>query len=100
MVFYWQIFSTSAFLRLWHGLPVFFFDPGHSSRFSKPMHEAGLKYYFMGGAPIYLDIDKPLEAAALAPMGAVFRESAGESRRRLARLPTPAAMVASLLKPV
>jgi hypothetical protein len=100
VAFYWQIFSTSAFLRLWQGLPVFFFDPGHSSRFSKPMHEAGLKYYFMGGAPIYLDIDKPLDAAALAPMGAVFHESAAESRRRLARLPTPAAMVGSILKPV
>src|SRR5262249_52929963 len=24
-VFYWQIISTSAFFRLWNGLPVFFF---------------------------------------------------------------------------
>ena len=99
IVFYWQIFSTSAFLRLWNGLPVFFFDPGHSSRFSRPMHEAGLKYYFMGGSPIYLDIEKPLDAAALAQLSAGFRQSADESRHRLARLPTPAEMVSAIVDP-
>jgi hypothetical protein len=99
VVFYWQIFSTSAFLRLWNGLPVFFFDPGHSSRFSKALHDAGLKYYFMGGAPIYLEIGKPLDAAWLGQMGAAFRQSADDSRRRLAHLPAPAGMVSAIMSP-
>jgi hypothetical protein len=98
IVFYWQIFSTSAFLRLWNGLPVFFFDQGHSSRLSRPMHEAGLKYYFMGGAPIYLDIEKTLEASALAGSNAGFRASARDSRERLARLPTPGEMVNAIAR--
>lgn len=98
IVFYWQIFSTSAFLRLWNGLPVFFFDQGHSSRFSKPMHEAGLKYYFIGASPIYLDIEKPLDAAALMQLSGGFRASAEDSRQRLAHLPTPDAMVSAIMR--
>ena len=41
-VFYWQIFSTSTFLRLWNGLPVFFFDQGHNAHLLSPLQEAGL----------------------------------------------------------
>lgn len=97
IVFYWQIFSTSAFLRLWNGLPVFFFDQGHSAHLSRPLHEAGLKYYYMGGAPIYLDAEKPLDAPALAALSPGFRQSAHDSRARLARLPTPVEMVSAIL---
>ena len=96
IVFYWQIFSTSAFFRLWNGLPVFFFDQGHIARVLGPLRDAGLKHYYLGGPPIYLDIERPLDAAQLEQMSAGFRESAQEARRLLAGLPTPAQMVGTI----
>jgi len=96
MVFYWQIFSTSAFLRLWNGLPVFYFDEGHNAHLLEAMREAGLRYYFLAGSPIRLDIAKPLDAAKLAEMGAGFRQAAHESRLRLAGLADPAELLGAI----
>ena len=94
--FYWQIFSSSTFLRLWNGLPVFFFDPGHNAHLLVPMQQAGLEYYYLADPPIYLGADHYLEAATLASMSQGFRASADESRRRLAELPTPAGMIEAI----
>lgn len=96
MAFYWQAFSTSGFLRLWHGLPVFFFDPGHSAHLSRPLHAASLERYYLAGAPVYLDIDAPLETAALTAQGPAFRESARRSRERLASLHGPEGLAAAI----
>ncbi len=98
IVFYWQIFSTSAFFRLWNGLPVFFFDQGHNARVLKPLREAGLKHYYLAGPPVYLDIDKPLDAAELARLGAGFSQSAHDVRKRLASLPNPSEMVSAIIE--
>jgi len=95
--FYWQIFSTSGFLRLWNGLPVFFFDPGHNSRLLGSMHANGLESHFMGNPPIQLDIEKPFDVAALEAHEERFRNAARESRERLARLPTPDEMFATIV---
>jgi hypothetical protein len=100
MVFFWQIFSTSAFLRLWSGLPVFFFDRGHNAHLLRKMHEAGLKYYFMAGSPILLDIEKPLVAAELEQLGNGFGQSARDTRESLARLPSPEEMVSAIMNTV
>lgn len=97
IVFYWQILSTSAFFRLWNGLPVFFFDQGHNARLLRLLHEAGLKYYYLAGSPVYLDIEKPLDAATLAQLSIGFRQSAHDSCERLARLPTPEEMVSAIM---
>lgn len=96
IVFYWQIFSTSTFLRLMNGLPVFFFDHGHTARFFKPMHEAGLRCYYIADSPIYLEIEKSLDATQLAEHGPRFRQSAHDYRQRLARTPAPAEMVSAI----
>ena len=90
--FYWQIFSTTSFLRLWNGLPVFFLDPGHNSRLLGPMHANGIESHFMGYPPILLDLEKPFDVAALDAMGGHFRKAAEETRARLARLPSPGEM--------
>ena len=97
IVFYWQIFSTSTFLRLMNGLPVFFFDRGHTARFFPPMHAAGLKSYYLAGSPNFLDIEQPLDAGVLAEFAAQFRTLAVESRQRLAKMPAPSEMVDSIL---
>jgi hypothetical protein len=97
IVFLWHISSTSAFLRLWNGLPVFFFDQGHVPRILRPLHEAGLKHYYMGAVPVVLDIEKPLDASRLTELSAGFRTSAREACNRLARLPSPAEMVSAIL---
>ena len=98
VAFYWQIFSTSAFLRLWNGLPVFSFDPGHTSRYSSVLHEAGLEHYFMGRSPRYLDIEQPLEAGALASTFGEFRQQAREAVARLSPLPSPGAMAEAIIE--
>ena len=97
VAFYWQVFSTSAFVRLWNGLPVFSFDAGHTAQLSEALHQAGLEHYFMGRAPRYLDLEQPLDAAALATSFEGFRESAREAIARLAPLPTPPEMVEAIL---
>lgn len=84
MVFYWQIFSTSTFLRLLNGLPTFFFDPGHTARSFPPMHEAGLKCYYVAEPPIYLDIEDPLDPATLSELAAGFAASAQRTREIMA----------------
>ncbi len=62
------------------------------------MREAGLGYYYLADPPIYVDADKPLDAAALTGLSSGFRRSADESRKRLAHLPTPARMVSEILE--
>ncbi|HXF78941.1 MAG TPA: hypothetical protein VN598_08775 [Usitatibacter sp.] len=96
-VFYWQLFSTSSFLRLWNGLPVFFFDRGHGARLLERLYQESMKLYYMGGSPIHLDVEAPLDAGKLEALGHAYRQSAEESRRRLARLPTPAQMIETIL---
>ena len=93
VAFFWQIFSTSGVLRLWNGLPVFFFDPGHNAHLLSSLHETGLKYLYPAGPPSYLDVEKPLDAAALTHSDNGFRQSAQDVRERLARLPAPVEMV-------
>lgn len=95
--FYWQVFSTSGFLRLWNGLPVFFFDLGHNSRLLAPMHTNGLESHFMGNPPIQLEIDKPFDVAGLGTHEDHFRKAARDSRERLARLPRPEEMFATIV---
>lgn len=96
VAFYWQVFSTSAFLRLWNGLPVFSFDAGHTSHFSGALFQAGLRHYFMGEAPRYLDIEVPLDAAALARLEDAFRRSARNALARFKALSEPEEMVAAI----
>lgn len=87
--FYWQVFSTSTFLRLWNGLPVFFFDPGHASRLLRPMYEAGIASDYMGHAPAVLDIAQPLDADALMARSGEFADVARTALSRLKTLPEP-----------
>ena len=98
IVFLWHIFSTSAFLRLWNGLPVFFFDPGHVPRLLMPLYEAALKHYYMGASPVVLDIEKPLDADLLMELSANFPTSAREACRRLSHLPGPEEMVSAITR--
>jgi hypothetical protein len=95
--FYWQLFSTSSFLRLWNGLPVFFFDEGHNARLLPPMREAGLERYYMGVVPVHLDIEVPLDAARLLERRGEFRDAARRALRELAPLPDPPGMVEEIL---
>lgn len=96
-VFYWQLFSTSSFLRLWHGLPVFFFDRGHAARLMEPLYQESMKLYYMGGSPIHLDVEAPLDAGKLEVSGHAYRQWAQDSRERLARLPSPAQMIETIV---
>ena len=96
-VFYWQLFSTSSFLRLWNGLPVFFFDRGHGARLMEPLYQESMKLYYMGVSPVHLDVEAPLDASNLEALGRAYRQSGEDSRQRLARLPTPAQMIETII---
>lgn len=96
VAFYWQMFSTSAILRSWSGLPVFFFDAGHGARLVGPLHAAGLRYYYMGAQPAMLDIGDRLDAARLECAANGVRDAARERLARLARH-TPANEVAGIV---
>jgi hypothetical protein len=96
--FYWQIFSTSSFLRLWNGLPVFFFDCGHNARLLRPLEAVGLRYYYLGDRPVFVDADAPLDAAVLAASSERFLRSAQESRRRLMSVASPDEMLSAILE--
>jgi hypothetical protein len=96
--FYWQVFSTSTFLRLWNGLPVFFFDPGHASRLLRPMYEAGIASDYMGRAPAMLDIAQPLDAGALMARSGEFADIAGAALTRLKALPEPEEAIEEIVR--
>ena len=76
-----------------HGLPVFFFDSGHSARLSKPFHETCLAHYYFAAPPILLDVEERLNAIRLAELSKGFLVSAQEFCRELTLLPTPTEMV-------
>jgi len=97
IAFYWQIFSTSGFMRLWRGMPVFFFDRGHNAHILKSLHEAGLARYYVAGEPHYLDIKNPLDERALAAWRPRFEEEARASRAVLEQLASPDEMIRELV---
>jgi len=83
-------------MRLWNGLPVYFFDEGHAAHLFKPLLDAGLEHYYLDRPPMRLDIEQPLDAVELTKSEADFRRSADYALRRLAQLPTPAGMIAAI----
>lgn len=97
-VFYWQIFSTSTFLRLLHGLPVFCFDLGHSAHLSKLFHETCLSHYYLGKAPIMLDIKNPLNHAKLALFNDEFRTTGDYLNSKFSASHSPTEIIDTLLK--
>jgi hypothetical protein len=97
VVFCWQIFSISTFVRLLNGLPVFFFDRGRAASIFPPMHEAGLKCYYRVSPPTYLDIENPLDAARLTARSSAFRQSGHDNCQRLEKAHTPAELVSQIL---
>jgi hypothetical protein len=97
VVFCWQVFSTSTFVRLLHGLPVFFFDRGHAASIFPLMYQAGLKCYYPSGSPIYLDIENPLDADKLTARSSAFRQSGTDNHQRLEKAQTPAELVSEIL---
>jgi len=99
MVFYWQIFSTSTFLRLLNGLPTFFFDQGNTARSFPPMHEAGLKCYYVAEPPIYLDIEDALDPATLSELAAGFAASAHRTREIMAGALDPEELASAIIAP-
>ena len=96
IVFYWQIFSTSTFLRLLHGLPVYCFDAGHSAHLSESFHKKCLAQYYLVAPPALLSIDEPLDKSRLMEPNGSFIASAELFRKKLSVLPTPTEMIDSL----
>jgi hypothetical protein len=96
--FYWQVFSTSTFLRLWNGLPVFFFDAGHASRLLRPMYDAGIASDYMGRPPAMLDIAQPLDAGALMARSGEFADIANAALARLKALPAPEEAIREIVR--
>ena len=97
IAFYWQLYSTSSFLRLMNGLPVFFFDQGHVQRLLPRLYETGLEFYFIADPPIMLDASLPLVADELLAYKNSFAESAAKTQRQLQAVLSPEELFAELL---
>lgn len=94
--FYWNIFSNSIPARVLNHRPVFFFDPGHLARAIPPLAEAGLRHYYAGTEPPYLDRSAPLEAGELGQLAQRQERTLGPARAAFRRSPTPSALVEGL----
>lgn len=96
-VFYWQVFSTSTFLRLLHGLPVFCFDLGHSASLSQMFHETCLKHYYLGKSPVMLDITEPLEQRHLTEFNQEFVSMASYLNSKFSASSSPHDIIEAIL---
>ncbi len=67
-VFYWNVFSGSSLLRIINALPAFYFDRGHVSRWFPRFYEAGLRFYFSGWEPTFLDQRDSLDPGLLGEL--------------------------------
>jgi hypothetical protein len=97
-VFYWNIGSSSNLYRLFKGLPVFYFDRGHVSRWFESFYERTVALLYRGHTPIILDHFEPLRPGRLQSLAEMFRHSASDIVRQLEALPEPEEVVARLLR--
>jgi hypothetical protein len=95
--FCWNAASSSSLYRLVNGLPVFFFDRGHVSRWFKSFFDRTVEFLYRGHTPTILDHREPLIPSRLQALAQAYRESAGDIVRQLKRLPEPEEMVAQVL---
>lgn len=91
--FYWNAASSSSLYRLANGLPVFFFDRGHVSRWFKGFFDRTVELLYCGHAPAILDHRDPLTPVQLQGLAQAYRESAQDIVRQLKQLPAPDQMI-------
>ena len=96
--FYWNVASSSSLFRLVNGLPVFFFDRGHVSRWFRSFFDRTVQFLYHGHTPTILDQRDPLIPSRLQSLAQAYRESADDIVRQLKLLPAPEEMVARLLE--
>jgi hypothetical protein len=98
-VFYWNIGSSSNLYRLFNGLPVFYFDRGHVSRWFPSFYERTVELVYRGHAPTILDQREPLCPSRLKSLANTYQSASAEILRHLEPLPGPEELVARLLRP-
>ena len=97
-VFYWNIFSNSIILRVVNGLPLFSFNRGHLAPVVTGLAEKGLRCYYQGASPPYLDQRRPLSLDTLAPLALQQEQTLTVAREALCQGTHPEALVKSLLE--
>jgi hypothetical protein len=60
VVFYWNVFSASVIQRIATKKPVLFFSKGHMCDVCPGLYEHGLRYWYQGIEPTFMDVTKPL----------------------------------------
>ncbi|HMC56781.1 MAG TPA: hypothetical protein VKH19_16505 [Gemmatimonadaceae bacterium] len=95
--FYWNIGSSSNLYRVFNGLPVFYYDRGHVSRWFPAFYDRTVQLLYHGHTPRILDHRDPLVPQRLRALADEYRHAASDIVRQLKRLPEPQAMVAQLL---
>lgn len=97
-VFYWNMLSHSLLQRLAHRLPLFFFDYGHMMTAAPPLFALARASYLKHGALAPMDVTVALDAMRLADAAAGAAPERAAAAAHLLALPSPCALVASLLK--
>jgi hypothetical protein len=95
--FYWNVFANSVPSRLVNQLPVFFFDTGHMARAIPALLELGLRSYYPGAQLPVLDIERAIDAQALAPYAQGEVNSLVVAAQRLRAGPSPDQMLETVL---
>ena len=95
-VFYWNIASSSSLYRLFNGLPVFYFDQGHVSRWFRSFFDRTVELMYRGHTPTIMDHRERLVLSGLQSLARTYEESARDIVRQLRRLPRPEELVAGL----
>jgi len=60
-VFYWNVTSASALIRIMHGLPTFHFSMGHIGESLYPVYKEVIRLFFADCKPIFIDQTKPFD---------------------------------------
>ena len=95
-VFYWNVTSASAMIRILHGLPTFHFSIGHIGESLYPVYKEVVRLFFAGCKPIFIDQTKPFDLSTFKQLDEQARVNAAKILKSLESLPTSETLIARL----
>jgi hypothetical protein len=95
-VFYWNVLSASALIRIFHGLPTFHFSIGHIGISLYPAYEEVTRLVFKDCQPIILDQSKPFSDDQIQVLDTLARTNATKILTNLETIPSPENVIQNL----
>lgn len=96
-VFFWNVLSASAILRIFFGLPTFHFEIGHMGKSLMGAYEEVVRLAFGGCEPLMVDQTVPFTKEKIENLTRQFGEFEEKRTKLLSALPEPDQVVQELI---